>query len=145
MGFGHRNCSVFGCHNSGKKLHKWGSQQCEIHGELHGTTLCDCAPPFKLLPFPTERKNNEARKRWIKLINRKESKGELWQPKTSSRVCSEHFVSGKPTEEDPDPILKLGYEAKITLKRKLPTKRSMLPVKRSQEQIRTRTNSGELQ
>ncbi|XP_020912997.1 uncharacterized protein LOC110250723 [Exaiptasia diaphana] len=130
MGFGHRNCVVVGCNNSGKSLHKWASQQCEIHSCLRGTSPCDCPPPFKLFPFPTELKHNEARKRWTKLIKREESNGKVWLPKKASRVCSEHFVDEKPTENNPDPILKLGYDFQVPKKRKLPTERPLLSVKR---------------
>ena len=31
MGFGHRNCVVVGCPNSGKRLNKWAKQTCTLH------------------------------------------------------------------------------------------------------------------
>ena len=65
-----------------------------------------------------------------KLINRQNKKGGLWLPKNSSRVCSEHFTAGKPTDDNPDPVLKLGYERKLQSKRKLPAERTEPPVKR---------------
>lgn len=44
-------------------------------------------------------------------------------PKASSRVCSEHFISGKPTVDNPDPVLKLGYDCRKPHKRKNPATR----------------------
>ena len=32
MGFGHRNCVVIGCPNSGQRLGKWAATTCELHG-----------------------------------------------------------------------------------------------------------------
>ena len=34
-----------------------------------------------------------------------------WKPCSSDLICSDHFVDGIPTESNPDPTLKLGYEA----------------------------------
>ena len=31
MGFGHRNCVVVSCPNSGKRLNKWAKQTCTLH------------------------------------------------------------------------------------------------------------------
>jgi hypothetical protein len=46
-------------------------------------------PPFKLFPFPTERKNSKGRQEWIDLINRSDlNTGESWAPKSHSRVCN---------------------------------------------------------
>ena len=88
---------------------------CELHNSPRGTTPFNCEPPFKfkLFVFPTEKKNSEARKRWIKLIKRQGPKGQPCQPKSSSRVFSVHFVSGKPTAENPDPTLHLDYAQTI--------------------------------
>ena len=134
MGFGHRNCAVFGCHNSGKRLDKWSREMCEVHNSLiRGKTPCVCEPQFKLFPFPTIKKNSDARKRWIKLMKRQDLRGTPWEPKPSSRVCSAHFVSGKPTDKNPGPVLKLGYQSPVSSirRRKLPTERTPpLPLKR---------------
>ena len=32
IGFGHRNCVVIGCPNSGQRLGKWAATTCELHG-----------------------------------------------------------------------------------------------------------------
>ena len=44
---------------------------------------------------------------WIKALNRKELPKKVF-------VCSEHFIDGKPTDRNPYPKLKLGYEIKAT-------------------------------
>ncbi|CAH3129618.1 unnamed protein product, partial [Porites lobata] len=51
-----------------------------------GTHTCDCEPPFKLFPFPTEKKDSEGRRRWTENIKREIRKGKVWTPKNSSRV-----------------------------------------------------------
>ena len=72
MGFGHRNCVVVGCPNSGKRLNKWAKQTCPLHACLNGTHTCECEPPFKLFPFPTEKKGSKGRRRWTENIK-------IWQ------------------------------------------------------------------
>ena len=32
VGFGHRNCVVIGCPNSGQRVGKWAATTCELHG-----------------------------------------------------------------------------------------------------------------
>ena len=75
MGFGHRNCVVLGCPNSGQRLGKWAATTCELHGCNNGSSMCDCQPPFKLFPFPTEKKNPERRLQWAKNISRNSLNG----------------------------------------------------------------------
>lgn len=60
--------------------------------------------------FPTARADPESRRRWICVINRADLNKpyKLKEPGISNRVCSEHFVDGRPTKEHPDPELKLG-------------------------------------
>jgi hypothetical protein len=84
---------------------------------------CVCSPPFVLHPFPTERKDKEGRLKWERLLKRQNDKGRMWMPNKSSRVCSNHFVSGKPTAENPLPTLKLGYNLAQNTKRKPPPNR----------------------
>lgn len=98
-----------GCGNSTYGVERWKRQHCEEHDCGMGSGGCACAPPFKLYPFPT-RTNPDGRRRWIKLINRKEPNGKNWEPKYYDRVCSKHFVHGAPTAANPDPVLHLGYE-----------------------------------
>ena len=63
------------------------------------------------------KKNPEARQRWVKAFSRgaSEHSYQLLEPGPDHRVCSEHFVDGRPTKEHPDPELNLGH----SLKRKL--------------------------
>lgn len=126
MVYGNRNCVFIDCPNSGKRLNKWAKQVCGVHGCLNGTETCDCEPPFKLFPFPTEKKNKEGRKRWADNVHRDVKKGTPWTPKKSSRVCSVHFKDGKPTRENPYPSEELGYDLKpkVGEKRKTPVDRS---------------------
>ena len=44
-----------------------------------------------------------------------------------SRVCSEHFVDGHPTAENPDPTLKLGHNKSSVPKPRPKRKRSTTP------------------
>lgn len=130
---GHRNCAMFGCGNSGARLTKWMDKQCSIHNCNQGTSYCDCSPPFRLFPFPTEAKDSEARQSWIKLVNRKGKKGKIWQPNNNSRVCSDHFPDAQPTPQNPHPTLNLGYNATSSTKtcRKRPAVRdSSKPIAR---------------
>ena len=134
MGFGHRNCLVVRCPNSGKRLNKWAKQTCTVHECLNGTQTCDCEPPFKLFPFPTEKKDSKGRKRWTENIKREIRKGKLWTPNKCSRVCSVHFKDGEPTKKNPDPTEDLGYDFKpkvVEGKRKNPFRRSeIIPKKK---------------
>ena len=36
---------------------------------------------------------------WAKAINRADESGNLWRPKYYDRICSDHFISGKPSKE----------------------------------------------
>ena len=101
-------CSVVGCHNGTYRLLKWKQAVCETHNVCHDSGDCCCPPPFKLIPFPTQLKNPERRREWIRIISRKNaSDGKIWQPKSGDRICSVHFINGKYTEENPYPILNL--------------------------------------
>lgn len=104
-------CAVLNCGNSTYHLQKWMGDWCPNHKCNFGTSRCVCEPPFKLFPFPTERKNPRGRQEWIDLINRSDpDTGESWAPKSHSRVCSKHFPDGKPTPENPNPIENLILE-----------------------------------
>ncbi|XP_076073592.1 uncharacterized protein LOC143045166 [Mytilus galloprovincialis] len=104
-------CAVLNCGNSTYHLQKWMGDWCPIHQCNYGTSRCVCDPPFKLFPFPTERKNPKGRQEWINLINRTDPEtGECWAPKSHSRVCSKHFPDGRPTHENANPINNLILE-----------------------------------
>ena len=62
--------------------------------------------------FPSIKRNFEKREAWIKLLKRVTADNKEWKPCGNDRVCSEHFVDGIPTVENPNPTLKLGYELK---------------------------------
>ncbi|XP_022079345.1 uncharacterized protein LOC110973116 [Acanthaster planci] len=104
-------CAVPTCSNTSYHYYKWRSGRCSIHDCNYGTGPCQCDPPLRFFPFPTKR-DKPGRERWTKLINRKNPSGETWQPDPAGRssVCSEHFPDGQPTKQNPDPILKLGYD-----------------------------------
>ena len=100
-----------------------------------------CEPPFKLFPFPTEKKDSKARKRWTENIKRETRKGKVWTPKKCSRVCSVHFKDGQPTKENPDPTEDLGYHFKpkvVEGKRKNPLGRSEIIPKKKPKKAKTR-------
>ena len=66
---------------------------------------------LRLFPIPTKGRNPTGRNIWIKLINRQKiGKRQYWEPSKDSRVCSDHFVDGLPSEDNPYPTQKMGYE-----------------------------------
>ena len=104
-------CAVVGCSNNTYHLRNWKADICKQHNCHFDTSLCTCDPPFELWTFPTEKKDTEGRRRWIKNINRKDpTSGKLWKPTYNHRVCSKHFIDGKPTSENPDPTLFMGHD-----------------------------------
>ncbi|KAJ8029742.1 hypothetical protein HOLleu_29214 [Holothuria leucospilota] len=114
-----RKCAVRKCSNGLRQLNKWREQDCSIHGSKYGR--CICHQPFYLFGFPSEARDANARKEWIKLVNRRDKNGDVWQPKAQDRVCSEHFIDKEPTPKNPYPTLKLGYSLLYTpVFRKLP-------------------------
>jgi len=52
-------------------------------------------------PYPTKMKRNTERQKWLQLVNRPND----YDPKRHHRVCSLHFVDGKPTKQNPFPTL----------------------------------------
>lgn len=48
--------------------------------------------------FPSSRSDKKRRKKWILATQR-----EGWEPTVNSRICSDHFISGKPSERCNDP------------------------------------------
>ena len=76
---------------------------------------CGCKSPFVLFPFPTNLSDAETRRDWIRAVNRKDPKtGKNWQPTFDSRVCSCHFVDGKPSEAHPSPSINLVREHAVS-------------------------------
>ena len=75
---------------------------------------------FRLYPFPTEKKSPEMRQKWKEAINRADPKkpSTLLDPSKDQRVCSIHFVDGKPTNTHPCPELYLGHGRKSGKRKK---------------------------
>eukprot|EP00057_Strongylocentrotus_purpuratus_P003574 XP_003726928.1 PREDICTED: uncharacterized protein LOC100888579 [Strongylocentrotus purpuratus] len=133
-------CAVVGCGNESFQLEKWKQGFCSKHQTRFGLGCCDCPPPFRLFPFPTDRKDAEARKRWNKFMNKKDAKsGKNWMNKFHDRVCSIHFLDGEPTVGNPDPVLHLGYKPsqRLTPKRALPREREEVHVPRNKKACST--------
>jgi len=104
-------CAVKMCNNSKRKIMKWQQEVCEAHDCIRSDKLCTCLAPFRLYPFPTEKKQADRRSEWIRLVNRVGSDGKLWNPSKDARVCSKHFVTGMPTDLNPNPTLNMGYDS----------------------------------
>lgn len=66
-------CCVVGCSNNSK---------CKAKG-------------VKLFSIPT--RNLEQRELWLKAINRQNKDGNPWLPRKWTKICSAHFVGGKPS------------------------------------------------
>ena len=75
------HCAVKGCSNGVYQLRKWKAGHCNVHQKLRND--CSCENPFKLIPFPTVKKQPQERVIWIKLINSlmPGSKNKLFEPK----------------------------------------------------------------
>jgi hypothetical protein len=77
---------------------------------------CECASPFVLFPFPTEKKNPQGRLAWIKAVYRTDpNTGKNWIPTADDRICSTHFVDLKPTDANPNPTVNLGHRGMLNL------------------------------
>ncbi len=141
-----RICSVTNCGNGTFQLEKWKQGHCAKHGCHLGFGACDCDPPFHLYTFPTEKRDADARRRWLKLINRKDPKtNKNWVAKSFDRVCSTHFPDGRPTPAHPDPCLYLGYGSSLdtpSTPRRPPTKRLLNPA--IEPKRRKKWDSGEI-
>ena len=76
-----RYCVVVGCHNN---THRDGARGVKFH------------------LFP---KDSERRKKWISAVRRSNpaKPTELWQPSSSSLVCSQHFLGGKKSNDPGSP------------------------------------------
>ncbi|KAK3097396.1 hypothetical protein FSP39_009272 [Pinctada imbricata] len=121
----HRNCCITGCANSGYRLKIWKSKICVLHESNYGTLPCICKPPFQLYKFPSEDSLLE-RQAWVKAVNRMDiqNPNKIWTPNNDSRVCSVHFIDGKPSEHNPYPTIDLGHNVKPTTPRKPPKSRA---------------------
>lgn len=106
------HCPIIGCSSGSYRLMKWKAAVCEIHGVPHESAAGLCDPPFRLHALPTCKKKPAERDKWIRLISRIDgtAKEKLWSPSKNARVCSKHFIDGKPTEINPYPTKDLGYQ-----------------------------------
>ena len=95
-----RICAFTHCSKSTYTLNRWRKQLCSQHNQRHG--MCSCAAPFSLFPFPTEKKNLNSRFEWARAVFRRNTAGKNWTPSPDDRICSDHFVDGKPTPGNPN-------------------------------------------
>nr|XP_022332717.1 ARL14 effector protein-like isoform X3 [Crassostrea virginica] len=83
MSMGRYYCAVMGCHADTRKIGRYGY-------------MAD----IKFFAFPTQKKDPENRQIWLDLLGRKD-----YDPKRWHRVCSRHFVDGRPTRDNPYPTV----------------------------------------
>ena len=136
-------CAVIGCSNSHRKLKVWNDTLCATHKCHQGRGTCTCPAPYQMLAFP---KVESVKLEWEKLVNRTENmtrtvkyhshvvvhkRGERWAASPYDRICSKHFVDGRPTPENPYPTVDMGYTiTPIKPKRKTPTPRKFIATKK---------------
>ena len=117
-------CAVVDCKNTSRGLLKWNSETCDVHKCTRKEELCTCKPPYRFIPFPTN-KFSQLREEWICKMRRVDpSTKKPWIPKHFSRVCSIHFVDLTPSASRV-PTLHLGYDvppptSRRTIKRTVP-------------------------
>ena len=83
----------------------------------------ECTTKSKLTFFCVIRaKNDTQTEAWRRAINRIDVSGNPWSPKAGSRICSKHFITGKPSNDSksPDyvPSLLMGGKRNASNKRK---------------------------
>ncbi|XP_070377570.1 uncharacterized protein [Dermacentor albipictus] len=110
------HCVVFGCQNNQRKRSRLLSAVCEEHNTRRESCRFSV---FSLHRFPSATKNAKLRHQWIAAVNRKN-----YQPSENARVSSEHFLGNKPTEQNPAPVLRLGYNKQVVKGRRLQTRQS---------------------
>lgn len=71
----HTNCCVVNCFN----------------------TYANCQPGTKFFRFSQRLCLHDQRAQWIRSVRRVNADGTQWQPSKWSRICSAHFVGGKPS------------------------------------------------
>ncbi|XP_037582795.1 uncharacterized protein LOC119466360 isoform X2 [Dermacentor silvarum] len=96
-----QHCAVYGCSNNQKKRNAARKQLCGTHNVVQEVCGCNI---YLLHRFPAD---VDLKRQWIAAVNRKD-----FFPSSSSRVCSMHFVDGKRSDQNPVPVLRLGYERK---------------------------------
>ena len=103
--------------------------------------------PFTCIHFPLKKRIKRHGTDGTNLsIKKTTTTGKNWENQMHDRVCSRHFPDGKPTPENLDPILELGYDSKqqIAPKRAAPKPCSLHPTKKPASRTHCKkTNSGE--
>lgn len=117
-------CAVRGCTNNQRKLNLWLDEQCFEHAPSTKRD-CSCVQRYSFHRLPTD---EEARRMWLKNLN-------LKKPPKTLFVCSFHFTDKKPTAENPNPTLWLGYH-------RSPEKRRRRVLKRIDSSARSNVTSG---
>lgn len=125
-----RICAFEHCSNSTYQLEKWNNSPCKLHRSKQRD--CGCKQPFTLFSFPSLNKDPETRREWVKIVNRKDPiTRKIWQPSTDSRICSDHFIDGKPSQAYPVPTVKVTLEIPGVVEATTERKRRAPPKKRS--------------
>ena len=125
------NCAVDGCVNSTYKLNKWKNEECDSQDGLKKKD-CQCwERPFALYCFPSLWNNRIQREQWISALKRQNQNKTPLKPTDSDRICSEHFVDGIPTGENPVPTCLLCFENKQKTRRKLVVRKPFVGEKRT--------------
>lgn len=83
----------------------WDQCVCKLHPpQLHRD--CPCLRPYAMHIFPQGERQKDIREQWIAMLQRADFK-----PGPTARVCSIHFVDGRPTKAHPYPTLHLNTPA----------------------------------
>jgi hypothetical protein len=85
-------------------------------------------PTFAFVTLPSYSFHFRLRKRTRKedkdgsrtLTEKIQNTGKLWNPTYNDRVCSIHFINGKPTKENSDPCLHIGHDSTTLHKKPRP-------------------------
>lgn len=99
-------CAVVGCSHTRRKRNLLLQETCPKHGRSRSSCTCGV---YSLHRFPS---TPESLQDWLTALNR-----ENFVPSKASRVCSIHFVDGKPTPANPVPTLHLGHSGKVVVGR----------------------------
>ncbi|XP_021377683.1 uncharacterized protein LOC110465879 [Mizuhopecten yessoensis] len=98
-------CAVVGCSHNRKK-YMFGKRRCARVGIIHED--CPCCVPYSLHKLPSD---EEVKREWVAALHRKDL------PKNVC-VCSQHFIDGRPTEQNPAPKINLGYDTPVKMGRR---------------------------
>lgn len=74
---------------------RYGNRYCCVKGCVNSSARNAHANKAKFFSIP--KRYPEVRELWLKAINRVDKDGNPWQPREWSKICSLHFVGGKPS------------------------------------------------